>query len=223
MCLHDRCSLAMPAVSVAAYWLYGSSPHASLTRCVVCDVSTSEATYATFGWICSRPASCSSARAPAKAAYEIKTSGCHSFSCSTVLEIGWLAGIRSDGRHQLFTVAATCEDICQGLMEATVAIFCWRVKLMCTPDHSWPRANEASTNIHSDSSKRKSPVGDEIIEILHQHCFGEDRQLCKRAIHETLVKSMIEWRAFVGIVSQSPQSCCLVVIKLRSCPALVFA
>ena len=35
---------------------------------------------------------------------------------------GWLAGRRKDGRHQLFTLAATCEDICQGLIEATVAM-----------------------------------------------------------------------------------------------------
>jgi hypothetical protein len=47
--------------------------------------------------------------------------------------------------------------MCQGLIEATVAIFLRCNKLTAAPDHSCPRANEATMVNHSGSLKRKKP------------------------------------------------------------------
>ena len=81
----------------------------------------------------------------------------HDRNATNVWANGWLAGRRSDGRHQLFAVAATCADMCHGLMEATVAMRVRCVRLTFTPDHSWPRAKEAMIVAHSSSSNRKKP------------------------------------------------------------------
>jgi hypothetical protein len=86
-----------------------------------------------------------------------RISGRQSLSCSTICGSGWLAGRRKDGRHQLLAVAATCDDMCQGLIEATVAMRCCRVRLIRTPDHSWPRAKEARMATHSASLNTKKP------------------------------------------------------------------
>src|SRR5574341_2028514 len=87
----------------------------------------------------------------------MRISGCQSLSRCTIVSNGSLAGRRMDGVHQVLAVAATCDDMCQGLMEATVAIFRRRSKLTVAPDHSCPRANEATIVSHCGSSNRKKP------------------------------------------------------------------
>jgi hypothetical protein len=66
-----------------------------------------------------------------------------------MLSSGSLAGKRMDGVHQLCAVALTCEDMCHGLVEATVAMRRRRNKLILAPDHSCPRANDAMIVSHS--------------------------------------------------------------------------
>src|SRR6266498_1006973 len=83
--------------------------------------------------------------------------GCHSLSRCTMLSNESLAGKRIEGVHHVLAVEATCEDMCQGLIEATVAIFLRRNTLTFAPDHSCPRANEATICNHSGSLKRKKP------------------------------------------------------------------
>jgi hypothetical protein len=78
-------------------------------------------------------------------------------SRSTTVSAGSLAARRSAGIHQLRRVAATRADMCQGAVEATEAILMRWVTLPLEPAHSWARAKEARTVIHSARSKRNRP------------------------------------------------------------------
>ena len=65
----------------------------------------------------------------------------------------------------LRAVAATCEDMCQGLTEATVAIRRRRRRSIRAPDHSWPRAKDA---MHMLGNAVCPPVAADIISALRR-------------------------------------------------------
>src|SRR5919112_834035 len=63
-------------------------------------------------------------------------------------------------------------------------------------------------------------VSNELVEVLHDHLLGQDRQVAERAVGEALVKAPVEQRAGVSVLAHAVQRPALVLLELSACPAV---
>jgi hypothetical protein len=74
-----------------------------------------------------------------------------------------------------------------------------------------------------DVGKPDSGVRNELVEVLHDHLLGQDRQFAERAVGEAPVESPVEGRVGVGVLSQAMQRPALMLFELPTCPAVPLA
>src|SRR5215203_502388 len=63
-------------------------------------------------------------------------------------------------------------------------------------------------------------VSNQLVEVLHDHLLGQDRQVAERSVGEALVKAPVEQRAGVGILAHAVQRTALMLLELSARPAV---
>jgi hypothetical protein len=66
-------------------------------------------------------------------------------------------------------------------------------------------------------------VSNELVEVLHDHLLGQDRQVAQRAVGKPPVKPRVEGRTVVGVLAQAMQRPALILLELTARPAVPLA
>jgi hypothetical protein len=66
-------------------------------------------------------------------------------------------------------------------------------------------------------------VRNELVEVLHDHLLGQDRQVVERSVGDALVEAPVEGRAGIGVPAQAMQRPALMLFELRARPAVPLA